>query len=33
MKQFKKKTDSVLLFTYLLELACHNHLKINGLDL
>jgi len=33
MKQFKKKTDCVLLYTYLLELAYHNRLKINGFDL
>ena len=33
MRLFKKKTDCVLLYTYLLELAYHNRLKINCLDL
>ena len=31
--EFPKKTDIVPLYTYLLELAYHNRLKINGLDL
>ena len=31
--EFPKKTDILPLYTYLLELAYHNRLKINGLDL
>ena len=31
--EFPKKTDIVPLYTYLLELAYHNRLKINSLDL
>ena len=31
--EFPKKTDIIPLYTYLLELAYHNRLKINGLDL
>lgn len=31
--EFPKKTDIVPLYTYLLELAYHNRLKINGLGL
>ena len=31
--EFPKKTDIAPLYTYLLELAYHNRLKINGLDL
>ena len=31
--EFPKKTDIVPLYTYLLELAYHNRLKINGLEL
>ena len=31
--EFPKKTDIVPLYTYLLELAYHNRLKINCLDL
>lgn len=31
--EFPKKTDILPLYTYLLELAYHNRLKINGLEL
>ena len=31
--EFPKKADILPLYTYLLELAYHNRLKINGLDL
>ena len=31
--EFPKKTDILPLYSYLLELAYHNRLKINGLDL